>query len=101
MPDRPIAARSRLLSSTLWCFGLAACAFGLRLGLPGEWIERYYSRGVYLVIREGLDLAFGWWPVAASGPWLIAAFGFLGYDAYRQARLGATAYAKTVRGAAP
>ena len=98
MPDRPIAARSRLLWSTLGCLGLAACAFGLRLGVPSEWIERFYSRGAYPVIREGLDLAFGWWPVAASGVWLIAAFALLGFDAYRQARTGTSAYAKTVRG---
>lgn len=66
--------------------------------MPSVIIERYYSRGLYPVVREVLDAAFGWWPVAASGLWLVGAIGFLGYDAWRQARLGSSAYAKTGRG---
>ena len=98
MPDVPIASRDRLLRSALAWSVLAACCFGLRFALPAALIERFYSRGVYPWVRGGLDAVFGWWPVAASGLWLLAALGWFGFDAWRQARRGQTAYAKTGRG---
>ena len=82
----------------MWWLAWASLLFGLRLVAPAAWIERAYSRGVYPWLRGILDAIFGWWPVAASGVWLIAAFAFLGYDAWRQARRARTAYAKTGRG---
>lgn len=98
MPTATPPSNRRLWRSTLaWGAG-AACLFGLRFALSAEVIERYYSRGAYGYVHGLLDGLFGWWPVAASGLILVCAFGYLGYDAWREARQGHSAYAKIGRG---
>ncbi len=70
----------------------------MRVLVPAEVIEAYYSRLIFPAIRATLDVVFGWWPVPASALVIAAALGCLGWQVLAQVRKGGSAYAKTLFG---
>ena len=89
-------ARPLLRSTAAWW--LVACVLVLaRVWLPSAWIEAYYSRGVFPVVRQTLDAAFGWWPVPASVVSLGLAVSWIAGDAWRQSKRAGQARQKIGR----
>ena len=63
--DSPKGQNMHKLKHKLIWIGLGTLALLLRMGLAGrpDLIEQYYSRGLFLLLRQSIDALFGWLPI--------------------------------------
>lgn len=74
----------KILQDKRWFWiGLGLLAVLLRLALSPEMIERYYSRGLFLVIRRGIDTIMGILPFASVYLLFFILLGVLIFQGYR------------------
>ena len=71
-----------LHKKTIW-IGLGVFALILRLSLSPQFIENWYSRGLFLGIRRIIDLVTGIFPVALVYPVVLLLFVLLGSAIYK------------------
>ncbi len=80
----------KLLPWTWIILGVLAILLQLVFKNFPEWTEEVYSRGVFLIARQVLDLLFGWLPVPGLYLFILISLPLLIIGIFRQIRKGET-----------